>query len=661
MIQFRVATFIRRLPRMVIQETHLYWLLVLAPGLAVVGALILGTIVSNKILGRHSTVTLEPVIIDPRGSQASQTRSFYFRTLWAASSGAVAVMCAVVMLVGIITIQSNMGWWWTGISLVLITVAWVAGYWIVFTPISNHIGICTQMYRVWPELERQKDVLTAFVTAGMMTLVLMVISTQYNLSNGVVEKEAISESRAQLRLALYLGAVAFVVGEVSVYIFHRLPTIMIDQRQEELLKRIAAGIAIQAGTGHSVALGTLFLSGFAALEFWSGSMKNALGGLSIADLFAILGPVASGFAAALSGHVGLPTFFEPNERTIKSNGLRPLTVLTLNAGLLEVKWGPWVVLRPSPFVGDRYSHLDKSLRTTNADVVCLQEIYKRRQKIGLAKSLAASFPYATWPPTDPGMYIDSGLMILSRYPIKETRFTRFRSAPLSERLFVKRGFLEAVVATPMGLVRVVTYHTTAGGLFGDPEAEITDRYRDRQIGQMIQATRRANEELLIFAGDLNAGPCPHEPYIGAKAGTFRSLISKLIQRFKRSRAPGDPSRYEPDFVSGENYRTLISGGFVDVYASCAADVPLEKSVTWDSRSDLNRSGPHKHQRPQRIDHIFIKSDGLGSGWKIRGARRIFEELTVKVPSGMTTVSDHYGVSVTFSRENIHPKIVRDET
>ena len=57
---------------------------------------------------------------------------------------------------------------------------------------------------------------------------------------------------------------------------------------------------------------------------------------------------------------------------------KKLTVVTFNAGLLDVEIFGQSILQPAPFVNERLLVLPKALAKTNADVIALQEVYEQK-------------------------------------------------------------------------------------------------------------------------------------------------------------------------------------------------------------------------------------------------------------------------------------------
>ncbi len=284
-----------------------------------------------------------------------------------------------------------------------------------------------------------------------------------------------------------------------------------------------------------------------------------------------------------------------------------VSLLTLNCGLLRIGALGRVLLEPAPHIAPRLAALPEALRSVDADIVALQEIYRTAHKRAVMKTLADRWPHAVFPNGRPPHKLDSGLLVLSRWPIAASRFHPFKAAPRDERLFVHRGVFETVHATPgFGSLRLLSFHTTAGGTRHDPESATADAIRARQIDAILDlAEDGPNELATVLIGDLNAGPP----------------------------------------VSMDNYRQVMARGYADLFAEGAGDAAAANAVTWDSQQPLNRRGPHAHQRPQRIDHVFLKRTWLAR-WRVAEARLVLTEPVVKVPGvGTVTVADHYGVLV----------------
>ena len=157
---------------------------------------------------------------------------------------------------------------------------------------------------------------------------------------------------------------------------------------------------------------------------------------------------------------------------------RPLGVVTCNV------WG----LPVAAALTERLARLPAALRALDADVVCLQEVWTASQRADLAAGLA---PALTVAPVHGG-----GLLLAARGVIREARFRPFPAFPglsLVERIAGK-GWIEAIVETRRGTIRVVTTHLAHRG----PQAA--------QLDHLLAHLPVDDGLPLVLAGDFNLAP-----------------------------------------------------------------------------------------------------------------------------------------------------------
>lgn len=136
----------------------------------------------------------------------------------------------------------------------------------------------------------------------------------------------------------------------------------------------------------------------------------------------------------------------------------------------------------------RLDRLPAALKSLDADVLCLQEVWLKSWRRRIAEALAPAYTAA-----EPA---GGGLLVLSRLPLRDAVFKRFpdlEGLSFVERL-ASKGWLELVVATAAGDVRIVTTHLAHRG----PAEEQLDVLRAEL------ATRPALPTVL--AGDFNLAP-----------------------------------------------------------------------------------------------------------------------------------------------------------
>lgn len=278
-----------------------------------------------------------------------------------------------------------------------------------------------------------------------------------------------------------------------------------------------------------------------------------------------------------------------------------MKILTFNVGLLDVRLAGFTLLRPAARVAERFASLATQLRTLNADILLLQEIYDPPHKQGLIAALAPDYPFSVVSPLRGPSLVPASLLTLSKWPLNALGFHRFHHMPLAEKLLDNKGFLLAEVQTPAGSLLTANVHTTAGGS-RHPEHARSDAIRARQIEQVLVTTR--GDRPVLLAGDLNCGS-----------------------------------------VSPTNYRQLVDAGYKDLWPLLR---PQEPGWTWEPDSVLNRGGTHTAWGcpAQRIDLLMLDARAHRQFEPV-AIERVFDRPEVPVAGAESvTLSDHYGVLAT---------------
>jgi len=275
-----------------------------------------------------------------------------------------------------------------------------------------------------------------------------------------------------------------------------------------------------------------------------------------------------------------------------------IRILILNAGLLKFPGG----FEAAPQVEARAKALGSEIRSMNADIVLLQEIYKRRHCERLCAELRDLYPSAAYD-RHRLFGFPNTLVTLARYEMSAS-LKLFRSAPAHEKLFDRKGALLCRFNLGSSThLAVLNIHTTAGGPFLHPESPLVERIRAQQICEIIRITE-AEEGIVIVAGDLNAGP--------------------------------DTSR--------QNFQSMLDANFVSVHDWVH---PHASDPTWDPSNRLNANGPHRICPPQRIDHVFVQRSDIERGClrPLKSYVCLKEEGVIGRDGLMCSVSDHFGLSV----------------
>jgi len=153
----------------------------------------------------------------------------------------------------------------------------------------------------------------------------------------------------------------------------------------------------------------------------------------------------------------------------------PVRLVSLNA------WG----VPTAEALAQRFEALPAALLRFEPDLICLQEIWMPKQREDLALAFGEG-----WQVAEPRR---GGLLLASRFPIREASFTAFTATEglsFVERIAGK-GWLDAVVDAPWGRLRVVTTHLAHQGP------------REAQLAELLAAIESRRDLPLVLAGDFN--------------------------------------------------------------------------------------------------------------------------------------------------------------
>lgn len=614
-------------------------------------ALILANAVEARILKRalphDALATFQPETEAGDGDLGRRSRLLVMRGLWAATAVALVVSVLVIAAIALSLILrfGDAVWLWGSLALALLS--GLLGYLLLLNPVTNQLMITSGVYRLWPELERYKDVMAAAAAFGQICIPLAAGALLLPLLGpSPVSPEEMQTLRNGLDQLLFAGAAVLITGVLHVAVLHRLPVTTIEPAQERDLNRVVAAVVVFVGAVSSLKLAIFYFLTTELLDAWGPALAGVGGGRVSpfsGEVLAVATPALTGILTALGVLFGRwrrsPAPVVPKAASAHPPAPdREVSLLTLNCGLLRLGGGLDGWVGTPPLTRERRSLLPAALEASGADLLLLQEVFSGPEKAALARALQHRYPYAVWGPTLPWPPLDSGLMILSRHPLEDMVYERFDRRPRSEWLSARAFLSVRVTLPPFGTIRLVTTHTAAGRRPESPEIE---RIRAAQFAQLLRAVDGAREEMLILAGDFNAGP-GYDP----ESGSLRPASWDNYRVLLRHRLPRD-RRFAADPGTEGSFVNLLGEGH---------DAETERQlVTWDPRAPLANGGIHGFQKPQRIDHVLLDRTSLR---RVRvTAMPVLGEPHVPVPPKVTlrsetgeavqrvTLSDHRGVLV----------------
>ncbi|WP_194460304.1 endonuclease/exonuclease/phosphatase family protein [Bradyrhizobium sp. CCBAU 53421] len=233
----------------------------------------------------------------------------------------------------------------------------------------------------------------------------------------------------------------------------------------------------------------------------------------------------------------------------------------------------------------------------NADVIALQEVdvnwdrSQNQDQVDLIRRMLPEHEVA-WGPTidvcksgESGVRRQFGNMILSRYPIVSIRNYLLTKYGAAVYLDMQKGALEAVIDTPMGLLRFYSTHLCSTSV----------KQRHRQLEWLIEHHKRVADE-----GPVLAGQHPDDTWTSEPALPSMPSEAILLGDFNFE----DTTESYTALVGehSERFGHLTNrGGFVDAWSVCHG---FSEAAREAGSTILP---PHAH----RVDYCFVSESLIG--------------------------------------------------
>jgi len=278
---------------------------------------------------------------------------------------------------------------------------------------------------------------------------------------------------------------------------------------------------------------------------------------------------------------------------VQAGELQRTVLMKLRVATLNV----WAMPPPlAQHVGWRMRRIGDELARLDLDVVAFQEAWMspaRRRLVREARE--AGFEHIWTNPREPG---GGGMVVASRHPIEDTRFTQFALPVAATRVkdlnyFAGRGFVDVRIHTPEGPLRLVNTH-------------LHSQSRRFRIAQLVELTGRVEqaEEPLVAVGDFNFQEGSPEYQIWQGLSGFRDTAVEAGNR-------------QPTVYPGNPMKARDSSRRIDyVFVRDGADRAL---ITQDTRRVFDGRLDRRGTPATYSDHAGVLAElELGSG---RGTSR----------------------------------------
>jgi exonuclease III len=238
-----------------------------------------------------------------------------------------------------------------------------------------------------------------------------------------------------------------------------------------------------------------------------------LGAFALGLPFSVVGQLVFKIPAALLGKEKFEYFHQqPTTGLLDSDSYEaPSEQLT------EVKIKSWNLaamhsmtrrLNGTRPVENRVQEAADYLLTQDDDIICLQEVFTEEATEILVNKLKGKYPHIVHNVGKNVVGMNSGLMLLSKYPLEKVEFETFESRVGLNKLSQK-GVLGAIVMLPGNKKMVVTNaHLDAGGKTG--LGANGNKSKDKQLNQIMTMRNRLEsaidpgaEYISCFAADAN--------------------------------------------------------------------------------------------------------------------------------------------------------------
>jgi exodeoxyribonuclease-3 len=242
-------------------------------------------------------------------------------------------------------------------------------------------------------------------------------------------------------------------------------------------------------------------------------------------------------------------------------------------------------------IKQRLEHLVRFLTDVQPDVICLQELKCVDEAFPRQEIEALGYNVATH-----GQKAYNGVAILSKRPLEDCHRNLPGDADEQAR------YLEGVVSTATGAVRIASIYLPNGNPIGTPKFDYKLAWMDRLKGHAQNLLKA--EEPVVLAGDLNVIPEPRD------ARFPQNWVTDAL--------------FQPE--TRAKFREILNIGLVDAFRAC--DESEGHYTFWDYQA-----GGWQKNNGIRIDHFLLSPQATDrlTGVEVRKETRGWEKPSDHVP------------------------------
>ena len=303
--------------------------------------------------------------------------------------------------------------------------------------------------------------------------------------------------------------------------------------------------------------------------------------------------------------------------------------------------------RPS---SERLEEIAELLIKKDAEVICLQEVFDPNLARELSLRLSSAGYYVARELSSSAVSLNSGLLIASKYPIKNPQF-KPHSVCFGADKMAGKGVLTVDIALSDKIITIANTHLNGGG-----SEENLASYHARMIQayEMNQFLEQKGSNAIIVAGDMNVSPVSQgtfdpEYYIASRLYS-EALDSKqaLIEKIQKSYEEIVDSYlsfkvlHESARLEEYTQQFINSGGCLPAHLYHCGIIDYQRAIEGTAvEMDCSQSGWNPYEcvvKDARLDQVYVRKD--------RGLAILDEQLDPMFDSLGLILSDHLALDVT---------------